>query len=370
MTSKPCMKSGARAGLASILVACLCGLAPAVRAQEEFALSAAEKSLQELNAAPAAERTRRLEEGARAEGRLSIIQTIRGELGNGQIELFRRRYPFIAVDSTSDIGSPEATERMYAEELSGRHLTDVINVAIVDLPELLQHDFLARYASPATAAILPGYKPFGDPKNRWTLSFWSDRGMSYNPDLVPPDHAPHGWMDLCKPFFRGNVSFEGAQSRFLLGLHAIMGEGVFDFFRCIGANEPIVQRGLPERVQMMLNGDHMVVADSYLYQGLAEQRKNPAAHYAIAYPGPIIATYGGVSINRNTPHPYASALFVDWMLGNEEQQYLSRRLRGPVTLKHPYLQDDAVLVATPAQAPAGLADRLVNAWLRDAEHKL
>ncbi len=352
------------------LVAMLAAAAPGgVARAQTSALSAAEQIYAGLDALSPAERTARLEQGARKEGHLTVIQTLRGELGNGQIDLFRKRYPFIDVESSADLASPEAAERLYAEEVSGRHLTDAINVAVIDLPELLEHNFLARYKSPAAKAVLPQYQPHADPQNRWTLSFWSDRGMSYNSDLVPPDQAPHGWMDLCKPFFKGSVSFESMQTRFLVGLYAILGDQTYDFFRCMGANDPIIQGNPSERVSLMLAGDHMVVADSYLYAGVAEKRKNPAAPDAIATPGPIIASFGAVALNRNTPHPYAAALFADYMLSDEEQKYLVSRLRAPVTMKHPYLPDDAQLVTTPTSVPKDVLERLTAAWLQDVEKK-
>ena len=43
---------------------------------------------------------------------------------------------------------------------------------------------------------------------------------------------------------------------------------------------------------------------------------------------PIIASFGGVGINRNTPHPYAAALFTDWMLSDESQNYLAKNCAG------------------------------------------
>ncbi len=331
--------------------------------------SSVEAIYRELDALPAAERAARVESGARKEARITILQTLHGELGDGQIDLFRKRYPFIAVDSSSQLSSPEAAERVYAEEVSDRHLTDAINVAIIDMPELLAHDFLARYRSPAIANVLPAFRKYADPEGRWTLSFWSDRGISYNTELVPAELAPHVWQDLCRPFFKGNVSFESMQIRFLAGLYSAFGDKIYDYFRCLGDNDPIIQGSPSERVALMLAGDHMVVGDSYLYAGIAEKRRNPSAPDGFALPGPLLASFGGVGINRNAPHPFAAALFADWMLTEEAQSYLARRLRGPVTLKHPYLPDDAQLVVTPLSLPDGVSARLIEAWKRDVEKK-
>lgn len=80
---------------------------------------------------------------------------------------------------------------------------------------------------------------------------------------------------------------------------------------------------------------------------------------------PIIASFGGVGINRNTPHPYAAALFTDWMLSDESQNYLAEKLRGPIAIQHPYLPDSVDVVAP--DLPKPLIDSLVAEWGREVE---
>ncbi|HWG07085.1 MAG TPA: ABC transporter substrate-binding protein [Beijerinckiaceae bacterium] len=326
-------------------------------------LSPAETIYAHLADMPAAERSVAIEAGARKEGAVTIIQTLRSALGDGQIQLFQNRYPFLKVDWTSSLGSPEATERLLAEETAGRHLTDAVNVAILDFADLIRHDLLARYKSPVDDRVLPNYRKFADPQYRWTLTYWSDRGVIYNTNLVPPDKAPKQWMDLCDPFFKRSIEFDSVEARFVAGLYAVMGEKLHDFMKCLGANEPIIVRG--QFLTLMLAGDHMVNADSYPYQAIAAQRKDPAAPVGFMNARPIIASFGGVGINRNTIHPYAAALFTDWMLSDESQQYLAKSLRGPIAIKHPYLPDDVDVVAP--DLPKSVLDPLVDEWKREVE---
>lgn len=257
------MRSLDRTALSQALRA-LAAIALVFIARDTFAaepadLSPAEKIYADLANLPADERKAQIEAGARKEGAINIIQTLRDALGNGQIELFQKRYPFLKVDWTASLGSPEATERLYAEETAGRHLTDAVNVAILDFAQLLQSNYLARYKSPVDDLVLPQYRKFADPKNRWTLTYWSDRGAIYNTNLVPPDKAPKQWMDLCDPFFKGSIALDTVEARFVAGLYAVLGDEVHDFMKCLGANKPIVSRG--QFLTLMLAGDHMVNAD-------------------------------------------------------------------------------------------------------------
>jgi iron(III) transport system substrate-binding protein len=316
----------------------------------------------ELAALPKAERAKRIEDGARREGKLVIVHTLRGALGAGHVDLFRKRYPFVALDVAGDVGSQDAAERLLAEETAGRHLTDLIITAVMDLNELIRRNYVARYPTPAVEVLLPQYRSFIDRENKWTPWFWSEHGISYNTSLVPKDMAPKDWFDLCNPFFKGSVSFDPAENRFLSGLNAMLGEErTRALLECIGKNDPIIQRGHTQRMELMLAGDHMVQGDNYLYHGVAIQRKNPRAPFAIVHSAPILATNDVAAINRNAPNPYAAALFADWTLSPESQRYIADRLRGPVALKHPYLPDDTKLVDN-VDPPREVMDRLLGTW--------
>jgi iron(III) transport system substrate-binding protein len=358
---------GARRLVASATAAAAGWLALAAAALAQSSPSGPEKIYAELSALSKAERTARIEQGARAEGKLVLVHTLRGALGAGHVELFHRRYPFLKLDVAGEIGSQDAAERLLAEETAGRHLTDAIVTAVMDLDELLRRNEVARYPTPATDTILPRYRAFIDPQNRWIPWFWSEHGISYNTNLVSPDHAPKRWSDLCNPYFRGSVSFDPAENRFLSGLNSMLGEeATLRLLECIGKNDPIVQRGHTQRMELMLAGDHMVQGDNYLYQGVAMQRKNPSAPFAIVYSAPILATNDVAAINRNAPNPYAAALFADWTLSAESQAYLAAQLRGPVALPHPFLPDKVELVDN-VDPPKDVMDRLLAGWFRFVE---
>ena len=164
------------------------------------------------------------------------------------------------------------------------------------------------------------------------------------------------------------MSFDPAESRFIAGLNAMMGEEKYtQFAKCIGQNKPLIQRGHEQRVALMLAGDHMAQGDNYLYAGLVMKQKN-GAPYEMVLTAPVIALSGISVINRNTPHPYASALYTDWLLSEENQKYFASQYRGPVTLKHPYLPDDVKLVAF-TDPPKDVMTRLVNIWRENVEAK-
>ena len=325
------------------------------------AQTAAEKLYKELAGLPAAERQKRLEDGARQEGKLAFVHTLRARLGAEHIGLFRKRYPFIALDA-SDMGSQEASERLVQEETAGRHLTDVLSLAIPDLDLILERKLLAENPTPATASILPQFRDFIDPANRWTPYYWSDFGISYNTNLVPADKAPKSWDDLCKGDFRGQVSFDGPNIRFLVGIYTMMGEEkTRAWIECIGKNKPIIQLGMPQRFELMLVGDHAVQGQNFMYYCPAKKAQLPSAPCAIVLSAPVLGFAGSMVINRNTPHPHAAALIADWALSEESQTYLARAFRGPLSAKHPYLPPETKVV-TYGLTGKSVVDKVLGYW--------
>jgi ABC-type Fe3+ transport system substrate-binding protein len=227
---------------------------------------------------------------------------------------------------------------------------------------ILKQNLVAKYPTPATSRLPKQFQGFLDKQNHWVPYYWSEHGISYNTNLIPPDKAPKSWQDLCNPAYKGQVSFDPPETRFMVGLYILMGEEKFQaWLKCMGENQPIIQRGHTQRMNLMLSGDHAIQGDNFLYVGAEEKKKDPKTPYAIVYSAPILAYAGVMIINKNTQHPYASALFSDWTLSDESQKYVADEFRGPLIGKHPYLPDD-IKVVTFGYVSDDIVDRLHNYW--------
>ena len=89
------------------LLTAFIGLSGPVAAQ-----TAIDKIYADLAALPPDARSKRIEDGTRAEGKLVMIHTMRGNLSTDHVELFRKRYPFLKIELEGDIGSQDAAERL------------------------------------------------------------------------------------------------------------------------------------------------------------------------------------------------------------------------------------------------------------------
>ena len=149
--------------------------------------------------------------------------------------------------------------------------------------------------------------------NRWTPYYWSDFGITYNTNLIAADQAPKSWEDLCKPQYRGQVSFDGPNIRFLVGIYTMMGEEKTKaWLQCIGRNKPLIQFGMPQRFELMLAGDHAVQGQNFVYYCPARRARQPATPCATVLTAPVLGFAGSIVINKNTTRPHAAAILADW----------------------------------------------------------
>lgn len=347
-------------GIAAAVMLCVwfaAGAGPA-RAQE---LAPVEKLFADLAALPADKRQAALVEGARKEGTLRLINSLLGTTGKAQLALFQKQYPFIKVEM-SELGSQDAADRLVAEESAGRHLTDVVAATIADLATALSRGFIARYPTPATERVRPQFREFLDPANRWVPMEANEHGLVYNTSIVK--QPPASYEDLCDARFKGSVSFDPLEVRFLVGLYKVFGDDMGrmeKWLECIGRNTPIIQRGHTQRFTLMLAGDHAASPDQYVYTGVKAKAANPAVPFGVAYDAPITVAAVSAVINKNTPNPHAAALFADWVLSDECQGLLAKEYRGAIAIPHPYFPSNVKLVFYQS-VPPEVEAKLVALW--------
>ena len=332
---------------------------PAVAAS----MSAVEKLYADLAKLSPEDRQKRIIEGTKKEAVL-VFNSTRGKLGRTHRKFFRKRYPFIKLDHL-DVGGQDAADRFRAEETAGRHLTDSLEAGVPDVGPLIKRGLIARYPTPATKNILPAYKGFLHPEDRWVAWQWNEHGVAYNANLVKPADVPKSYQDLCDPKHKGNVSFEPAENDFLVGMYHVFDKDeakLTAWFKCIGANKPVIQRGHTTRLNLMLAGDHAISGENYLYKGYTLAKKNPKkAPFKIAYSAGILAWPRVTVISKNAPHPHAAALHADWNLSKEAQEDWSRLNRGTTTLPHPFFPVNTKIV-TFLGIDEAIMKRLADNW--------
>jgi iron(III) transport system substrate-binding protein len=327
-------------------------------------LSAVEKLYAELAKLPPAERAKKILEGARKEGSVVMLNTTSGKKGKKHIALFNKAHPRVK-GKRGELSPGAANERMIAEATAGRHISDALSLSSSDMGQLLDKNLVARYPTPELKKVLPQYKAVLDPENRWTPWMIAEQGMSYNPRLLKQlkIDPPKKWMDLCDPKYKGQISFDTPQVRIFSGLYKILGEKKFlEFMECAGKNDPIIMRGQTNRIMLMMAGDHAISGTNSIYLGTQANLKNPKkAPFKAVYSAPIMVYSIGNLIYTKAPHPYAAALWADWTLSQESQEFITSQFRGTTTLTHPFFKPDTNFVVMD-RLPKATLDMLHEHW--------
>ena len=151
----------------------------------------------------------------------------------------------------------------------------------------------------------------------------------------------------------------------------MLGEkGTEDYLKCLGANDPIIQRGHDQRMHLMLAGDHMVTGRQLSIQRACRSNERTRARLTPwccrRRSSPLPASSRSTAMRQ---HPNAAALYAEWLMSPESQQYIASQLRGPVILHHPFIPDDAEIVTTIVRRRTRWRGSLgtgINIWRRNS----
>src|SRR4026207_1228353 len=111
---------------------------------------AAEEIWKSLEKLPAAEREKKLIEGAKKEGEMVWYTNSGIENATRYIQAFKKNFPFINAQVWR-AKTRQVTQRAIAEANAGKHLVDVIKPSTDLLPPMLEKNLLAKYETPGRA---------------------------------------------------------------------------------------------------------------------------------------------------------------------------------------------------------------------------
>jgi iron(III) transport system substrate-binding protein len=166
--------------LAAIAVAMLTTLAAG-----NFAMAQTSEDLwKSLEKLPAAEREKKLLEGAKKEGEMVWYTNSGIENATRYIQGFKKKYPSINANFWRS-KTRQVTQRIVAEANAGKHLVDVIKPSTDLLPILLERNLIGKYDTPLRA-IYPAHakSPF------YTNMNYAFRVFAFNPRKVNAKDAP------------------------------------------------------------------------------------------------------------------------------------------------------------------------------------
>jgi len=257
--------------------------------------------------------------GAQKEGKLSYYGTFDLQEWPKIVAPFHARYPFIKVSFVRSSHFNRVVKPLIAFN-EGRAITDVIAAiggqvrhyrssnALVDLREL-----------PTFAAVPDSMR---DTDGLWVsdrVKYWC---MAYNTKQVKKADLPKTWDDLLSnPAWHGRkIGLANRPNNWLLALWHHKGEAWAEDYtaRLFRNTAPQLRKeGARAMVSLTVAGEFnmAIPATSYVVGRFADKGAPVAWHC----PDPATATISELAILKNSPHPNAAKIFVNWILSKEGQ---------------------------------------------------
>ena len=282
-----------------------------------------------LAALTGAERQKRLAEGAKKEGVVSIYTSMPQDDMGALTSAFEAKYGVKAKVWRS--GSEKILQRGLLEAKANRFEVDVFETNSPEMEVLSREKVLIAANSPFLNELIPQAIPS---HKEWIATRLNIFTCAYNTKLVRKEELPKTYADLLDPKWKGKLSVEADDSDWLAETVMKMGEekGIALFKEIARKNAISVRKGHTLLANMVASGEVPMALTLYNYK--IEQMKNAGAPVDWFSLDPTIARPNANGVARSAPHPHAALLFQDFEL-TEGQQILGKRDFIPTSIKVP-----------------------------------
>lgn len=277
------------------------------------------QSVADIAALSGPDRERRLIEGAKKEGVVSLYASAPSDDLSALASAFEKKYGVkVRIWRSS---SENVLQRAVAEGRAGRFDVDVFETNGVEMESLQREKLLQEVKSPLLADIAPAAIMA---HREWIGTRINAFVAAYNTRLVKKDELPKSYDDLLDPRWKGKLGIELNDFDWFAAIVKELGEDKgLKLFREIAAKNGFsLRKGHTLLANLVISGEVPFALTVYQYK--AEQLKNDGAPIDWLVIPPAIARFQGVGLARRAPHPYAGVLFTDFML-SDGQELLMRR---------------------------------------------
>ena len=276
-------------------------------------------TLAELAMYDGPDRTKRLVEGAKKEGAVTIYSSVTVDDMKVLASAFEKKY---GVKLQAWRASSESIlQRAVVEYRGARYDVDAIETSAVEMESLHRERLLQEVKSPHIADIVPAALR---PHREWIGDRLNIISAAYNTNLVKKQDLPKSYEDLANPKWKGKLAIEADDAVWFGALANELGEQktIRLFREIVRTNGLSVRKGHTLIANLIVSGEIPFALTVYHYK--AEQLKNSGAPLDWYVLPPGLARFLGTGVMRRAPHPHAAVLFLDFMLSEAQQLLLDR----------------------------------------------
>jgi iron(III) transport system substrate-binding protein len=262
------------------------------------------------------------------EGKVTVLSSTNSPNTKPVWADFEKLYPGIKVEQ-SDLSSTELYNRFLSQEAAGDHETDVLWSNAMDLQMKLVVDGQAMsYVSPEKSHM-PDWAQYKDQIYALTLD---PTVFVYNKRLLPPNLVPKTHADIVKlmtdhrDMFQGKVTTYDVATTGSAYLTAVLDSQhwpqYWDLVNALGKVGARYYQSAGAMVEMVAAGQYAFAYDlPYPYAQFREMTDPNVGH---VFPTDFTLSLSRlVLITKNSPHPNAAKLFLDYLLSKRGQQLIA-----------------------------------------------
>jgi iron(III) transport system substrate-binding protein len=274
------------------------------------------------------ERQQRLLESAKAEGEAVIYANMDVTAMKPLADGFMKRYPGLKATSVHFSGAAIIT-RIETESRAGKPLSDVVLSGQLGVLASIEKRIAARYRSPERETLREGFK---DKEGLWTAYMTNVMVSGYNTRLVKKEELPRSVEDLLKPRWKNKLVMDSQSYVWFGTMMQFLGEDNGQRFMK-RLNEQNLQHSRGRRLmsQLLAAGEHDLAVETNLNSVLSLSKQGAPLGFAPIQP--YFLSPSLVFMSANAPHPFAGALFIDYLLSEEGQKIIVTTNRMPVHAK-------------------------------------
>lgn len=276
---------------------------------------------------------------AKQEGRITLV-THPGTDYQRLVQLFQEKYPEIKVDHTGSRPS-DISPKIIAEQQNGVYSWDVMTASTSNMVNVLSPTGAFQDLRPIF--LLPdamdgskwagGFESWAHDVTNQPLVFVHAMdvigGYAVNRDVVPKNEVT-SVDDLLDPKWRGKIVLDDptVPAHGSLSLTGIMFAKGEDFLkRLLNDQKPVIQDNVRVTTEWISTGRYplAVGVDKNYLQEFQKQGIGKSVDFQ---QGPMYLAARGVGVFKNSPHPNASKVWVNWLLSREGQLAWTEAMQG------------------------------------------
>ena len=297
-------------------------------------------TIEQIAMSKAPERQKILVEGAKKEGKLLWYSTlIVDQVVRPVKAAFEKEYPFIQVDFFRS-NSEGVVRRMLAEYQAKRYDVDIVDGTVS--PTMVRRaGFLQRFYSPYLAEYPAELK---DANGFWGTTNLYFMTLGYNTRNVKPNELPKGYEDLLNPRWKNQMMWSTSRGSgapiFIGNVLLSMGKEAGNAYLQKLKSQNIAKTTASNRqvLDLVIAGEYPLAVHIFNHHAyISKSRGAPVDWHPIE---PVTGTENTVGLAKNTPHPHAAMLFLDFVLSQKGQKVFQQSNYLPAHPKVPAKQPD------------------------------